>query len=63
MLQAKTKEQKTTSKETKVTIKVGDFVILTDPINNGQCVEVLALLDDGYIQFEGGITKSYYIFQ
>ena len=41
-------------------VKKGDWVILTDPINNGQIVTDIH--NNGYIVFDGGITSSYKVF-
>lgn len=41
--------------------KVGDKVVLTDPINYGKVVEVTDIDDDGFIVYDGGISKSYHI--
>ncbi len=38
---------------------VGDWVMLTDPINNGEKVQVKEIHGDGYITVVGGITKMY----
>ena len=43
-------------------VKIGDWVILTDPINNGQIVCVTDVLNDESIVFDGGITRSYKVF-
>ena len=40
-------------------IKVGDKILLQDPINQGQIVNVTATLDNGYVAYEGGVSKSY----
>lgn len=42
-------------------VKVGDKVILTDPINYGQVVTVTDIDDDGFIIYDGGISKLYRI--
>lgn len=41
--------------------KVGDKVVLTDPINYGKVVEVTDIDDDGFIVYDGGISKLYNI--
>ena len=41
--------------------KVGDKVVLTDPINYGKVVEVTDIDDDGFIVYDGGISKLYHI--
>jgi hypothetical protein len=41
--------------------KVGDKVVLTDPINYGKVVEVANIDDDGFIVYDGGISKMYNI--
>ena len=40
-------------------LMVGDWVMLTDPINNGEKVQVKEIHGDGYITVDGGITKMY----
>lgn len=40
-------------------VKAGDYVILTDPLNNGECVKVLEVHDGGYIMYGGGISSMY----
>lgn len=41
--------------------KVCDKVVLTDPINYGKVVEVDDIDDDGFIVYDGGISKMYII--
>ena len=41
--------------------KVGDNVVLTDPINYGKVVEVVDIDDDGFIVYDGGISRLYNI--
>lgn len=41
--------------------KVGDKVVLTDPINYGKVVEVTDIDDDGFIVYDCGISKLYNI--
>ena len=41
--------------------KVGDKVVLTDPINYGKVVEVTYIDNDGFIVYDGGISKLYNI--
>lgn len=40
-------------------LMIGDWVMLTDPINNGEKVQVKEIHGDGYITVVGGITKMY----
>ena len=40
-------------------VKVGDYVILTDPLNYGKRVKVKEVNDDGAIVYDGGITYFY----
>ena len=40
-------------------IMVGDWVMLTDPINYGEKVQVKEIHGDEYITVDGGITKMY----
>lgn len=45
-----------------IAAKVGDKLVLTDPINNGKkVVEVTDIDDDGFIVYDGGISKLYNI--
>lgn len=47
----------------KGTPKVGDKVVLLDPVNKGQVVKVTALLENGYIVYDGGQSKLYRLWQ
>ena len=38
-------------------LMVGDWMMLTDPINNGEKVKVKEIHGDGYITVDGAITK------
>lgn len=40
-------------------LMVCDWVMLTDPINNGEKVQVKEIHGDGYITVDGGITKMF----
>lgn len=40
-------------------LMIGDWVMLTDPINNGDKVQVKEIHGDGYITVGGGITKMF----
>lgn len=37
-------------------LMIGDWVMLTDPINNGEKVQVKEIHADGYIAVDGGLT-------
>lgn len=38
---------------------IGDWVMLTDPIHNGEKVQVKAIPDDGHITVDGGIMPMF----
>ena len=40
-------------------LMIGDWVELTDPINNGEKVQVKEIHGDGYITVDGAITKMF----
>lgn len=40
-------------------LMIGDWVMLTDPINNGEKVQVKEIHGDGYITVDGAITKMF----
>lgn len=40
-------------------VKVGDYVILTDPLNYGKRAKVEEVNDDGSIVYDGGVTPLY----
>lgn len=40
-------------------LMVGDWVMLTDPINNGEKVQVKVIHGDGYITVDGGLTALF----
>lgn len=40
-------------------LMTGDWVMLTDPINNGEKVQVKEIHGDGYITVDGAITKMF----
>lgn len=40
-------------------LMIGDWVMLTDPINNGEKVQVKEIHGDGHITVDGAITKMF----